>query len=437
MIDLGTLGGAGSCANAINASGEVVGWADTASGDEHAFRYSDGKMIDLGTLGGASSSADAINASGEVVGSAAYDANGDTHAFLYEDGKMTDLGTLPGYTDSVATGINASGQIVGSCSSYTLPAGSACHAFLYSDGTMIDLGPLPGGTLSWANGINDSGQVVGDSAYFPSGNYHAFLYNNGTMTDMGSPPIYFDSSYAYGINDSGEVAGYTDDADEGGEGFYFSSAFLYNKGKATELGSLGGDVTFAYGINDSGQVVGSSTTGYNNYRTDAFLYTDGAMFDLGALPGGSGSCANGINDSAQVVGYAYTASGDQHAFLLNLGAGASTTIAASPPQSLYGQPVTLTATITAAKPGAATPTGAVTFMEMDSDTTLGTGSLTTVNGVTTASITLTTLPVGSHSITALYFGDGNFCPGASGAGPWRILGLRADDRPGDAPRRQR
>jgi len=36
MVDLGTLGGAGSEAFAVNASGDAVGSSDTAAGDTHA-----------------------------------------------------------------------------------------------------------------------------------------------------------------------------------------------------------------------------------------------------------------------------------------------------------------------------------------------------------------------------------------------------------------
>ena len=49
---------------------------------------------------------------GEVVGWSAYDASGDMHAFLYSNGKMTDLGTLGGAC-SYGYGINASGEVVG------------------------------------------------------------------------------------------------------------------------------------------------------------------------------------------------------------------------------------------------------------------------------------------------------------------------------------
>ncbi len=78
-------------------------------------------------------------------------------------------------------------------------------------------------------------------------------------------------------------------------------------------------------------------------------------------------------------------------------------VTASPITSDYGQSVTFQATVAVSSPGAGRPTGTVTFM--DGTTTLGTGTLSTSGGVTTATFTTSTLALGSHSITAAYSGD--------------------------------
>ncbi|MBF6907514.1 HAF repeat-containing protein, partial [Acinetobacter baumannii] len=84
MIDLGTLGGVGARAFAVNRCGQVAGWGQTPSGIPHAFFY-DGTLHDLGTLGGAESWGTAINTCGKVAGWSTT-ASGQQHAFYY-DGK--------------------------------------------------------------------------------------------------------------------------------------------------------------------------------------------------------------------------------------------------------------------------------------------------------------------------------------------------------------
>jgi hypothetical protein len=84
---------------------------------------------------------------------------------------------------------------------------------------------------------------------------------------------------------------------------------------------------------------------------------------------------------------------------------ASTSVAlgSSVNPSVFGQPVTFTATVASVAPGSGTPTGTITFR--DSGTAIGTGAL---SGGGVATITISTLAVGSHSITADYGGDTNF-----------------------------
>ncbi len=76
--------------------------------------------------------------------------------------------------------------------------------------------------------------------------------------------------------------------------------------------------------------------------------------------------------------------------------------------SVFGQPVTLTATVTAKPPGVGTPTGPVQFL--DGATPIGSGSL--VAGQ--FSITTASLSVATHPITAVYGGDTNFLGSTSG-----------------------
>lgn len=68
----------------------------------------------------------------------------------------------------------------------------------------------------------------------------------------------------------------------------------------TDLGTLGGHASAAAAINNSGQVTGWSTTA--DGATRAFLYSAGAMTDLGTLTGGSFSMGTALNDLGQVVG---------------------------------------------------------------------------------------------------------------------------------------
>lgn len=83
------------------------------------------------------------------------------------------------------------------------------------------------------------------------------------------------------------------------------------------------------------------------------------------------------------------------------------TLASSLNPAPYGSTATLKATVKAVAPGAGTPAGTVTFSE--GEAVLGTVQLAGVN----ATLTLKTLPPGTHEITAAYSGDANDEPSAA------------------------
>ncbi|MEU3183356.1 Ig-like domain-containing protein, partial [Streptomyces sp. NPDC006923] len=97
-------------------------------------------------------------------------------------------------------------------------------------------------------------------------------------------------------------------------------------------------------------------------------------------------------------------------------AGTTTTLTSAPDPSSFGQAVTLTATVAPVPPAVGTPTGTVSFF--DGATLLGTSPL--VGGVATLSVS--TLSVGVHSLTAVYSGDVTFGGSTSPVDTQTVLG---------------
>ena len=126
-----------------------------------------------------------------------------------------------------------------------------------------------------------------------------------TITDLGMV-VGGTWSNAWGINNAGQVVGTSTLA--GGYG----RAYLWTDGAMKDLGSLGGSGGGAYGVNDLGQVAGVAGTSQYSH---AFLWSDGVMTDLGALPGGQSSRAWDINVSGQVVGDSTATGGYNRPFL--------------------------------------------------------------------------------------------------------------------------
>jgi probable HAF family extracellular repeat protein len=196
------LNGDNSVGAATNSAGDIVGAGnETGSNNVQAFiwRPAGGQQW-LGTLGNYPSAANAVNASGAVVGMS-HNAAQQSHAFLWtESSGMQDLTPdVSSPLGSVATGINASNEVVG----YYYPNGATqVDGFTWTQaGGLVNFGSA--GTLPMA--ISDSGTIVGQAPN-ASGRKHAFSWTqSGGMKDLGT--LGGDTSTAQAINNKGWIVG--------------------------------------------------------------------------------------------------------------------------------------------------------------------------------------------------------------------------------------
>lgn len=160
LVDLGTLGGIGSWAISINQNREIVGrsWV-TGNTMAHAFVIRNGVMTDLGVLPGPTnnySAANAINASGTIVG-LSDGTGGYPNPTRWQTAELLNL--APASVSGEALAVNDSGVIVG-----IMRWGSLDQATAFTTNGPVNLGRLSSDTEGVCNDINNSGQAVGNSA---------------------------------------------------------------------------------------------------------------------------------------------------------------------------------------------------------------------------------------------------------------------------------
>jgi probable HAF family extracellular repeat protein len=309
-------------------------------------------LIDLGTFGGPQAdvgNAPSLNESGTVVGTA--DAtvldpfganqspafNGDPyvqHAYEWQRGVLSDLGALgshPADNSSYTNAINARGHAAGLSNNGAIDPllGTAeTEAVLWRHGTITGLGTL-GGHESQAFALNDRDQVVGiasntvPDAFSMLGwtaQSRAFIWQRGRMRDLGT--LGGPDSFAQLVNDAGQVAGvsYTSAVPDPVTGQPPIDAFLWTDGKMRDLGSLGGSVPIfdgVNGINDRGTIVGQSDLA-GDQIAHPFLWNGSRMLDLGTL-GGDNARATAINHRGDIVGTSDLADGTHLGFLWSHG----------------------------------------------------------------------------------------------------------------------
>lgn len=308
VTDLGSF-----TARSLNDSSKVVG-----SMGNQAVLFSEGVLRDITPPGGVIAEAWGINNLGQVVGRVficdfvnGNCVNARTRAFVYNRGTHSVLGTLGG-RDSRAHGINDSGQVTG-YSDIAAPSpqvGEEPHAFIFQNGVFQDIGAGSNTISTIATSINASGQVAGHAGSNTS-DRGAFVFSNGSFT------FFETSGAAHDINASGQVVGHFGGNDDGS-----GRAFLFTGGVRQDLGTLSPLHTFskAQAINGAGTVVGfSSPSFFFSGGERAFIFKDGTMQDLNSLvaadPARVLTSAADINDAGQIVVNGFL-NGQNRAFLL-------------------------------------------------------------------------------------------------------------------------
>jgi uncharacterized repeat protein (TIGR03803 family) len=130
----------------------------------------------------------------------------------------------------------------------------------------------------------------------------------------------------------------------------------------------------------------------------------GAITTLVSFDGADGQGPEGgldLYSSGSFLGTTYSGGANGDGIVYELTSNGGTAVTSSNASPVYGQPVTFTATVTPAV--GAGPTGTVQF-QIDGDSV---GSPVALVG-NTATYTTSSLDAGSHSVVAVYSGDGNF-----------------------------
>jgi autotransporter-associated beta strand protein len=192
-----------------------------------------------------------------------------------------------------------------------------------------------------------------------------------------------------------------------GTGILSSGNAVFNAGStfvvklnSTTVGS-GYDQLNAIGgaVNLTGSPTLSATAGFAAAAGNSFTIITSA----GGVTGTFAGLANNalLSISGQVFAINYTAN---QVVLVRTSIATMTAVASSVNPSVFGQPVSFTATVTPSNPNFGTPTGTVQF-QIDG---ANFGSPVVLSNGVASSGQINSLPAGGHTITAVYSGDTNF-----------------------------
>lgn len=256
--------GGGTTVNAINNTGDVVGFSSDNAATPTLFtnfiRNPDGTFDLLPLAGDPLAMANGINNSRTVVGGF---SNGT--AFVDSSGLVLPLGAVNGTTTfQTAFGVNDNGQVVGQ---YTDSNTGTTPGYVLQSGTYRTLNPVANAAVTNAQAVNDNGLVTG--FYSTDGvHQHGFFYNTaaGVYTLAPDPAIAnLVLTQFLGLNDNGTAVGYYQLPDGSQHGFLYNiNTQTYTFLDDPNAALTGLSITQITGINDSGELTGfyvDATTG--------------------------------------------------------------------------------------------------------------------------------------------------------------------------------
>lgn len=239
--------------------------------------------------GGSFSGASAVSGNGSAV---AATVNMET-AHRWTIGGLTNLGLLPGAAFAAAEDISTDGDAIVGSQFFVSPE-ETVRAYRWTmSGGVQDLGTLPGGIFSIGNGISGDGSIVTGAAADADFNLTAFRWTSGGgMQSIGTVPGGTSSEGRKVSRDGSTIIGIAGTA-EGDRAFAWTAS-----GGMQSLGLLspGDGVSSAWGVNASGTVI----AGFSG--TSAVIWTNGAVQNIGALPGATSAIAYTVSDDGSLVG---------------------------------------------------------------------------------------------------------------------------------------
>lgn len=350
---------------ALNAAGQVVGYAQRYSGTairgQSAWFYDGSSTREIGLTDAGHTRGDgtqynavavyagagAFNAAGQIAGYASR-YNGLTSAgqsaWFYDGNTTQEIGLIDaghtrsdGHQQNVAYNLSAAGQVVGLADRYNGSSLAGRNAWVFNGSSTQQIGLTSGihtrgdgYQYAYVRGQNAAGKVAGESIAYGGmtevGN-SAWLYNGGSTQQIGlTGTRHTNSSTAthynrvIALNDAGHVIG--DAVQYDGAVFSGRSAWVYNGSSTQEIGltdafhsQSGFQNNYASVLNADGQVAGLaerylSPTGPVS-GTSAWVYDGSSTQEIGLTDathtredGYQNNSVNKINALGQVAGSA-------------------------------------------------------------------------------------------------------------------------------------